>query len=236
MLFPPPVCAPTSEGDNPCQGYLLSAISSHGMPSRKKIASRRSLLSRLRCLAQSVPRNTCQTRQPPKIACCEYENVLALANASPSMDARFLFPRTFLTAGSSAATAVVLVHPNALERSGPNLRTNSWTETLVRQHWKLVSHSANLTEHRWVRQVFAWNPSVRYRSFGRRPHTWDYQIPVFWRYKGLGSWLEESLECTLKNFLRLRQIACKSNVHNPVFLFTACAPNGLALWRAAIDR
>ena len=33
---------------------------------------------------------------------------------------------------------------------------------------------------------------LRYRSLGRRPHTWDYQIQAFCRYKGLGPWLEEA--------------------------------------------
>ena len=51
-----------------------------------------------------------------------------------------------------------------------------WSYCVCRQHWKLASHIANLPEHRWVRRILAWNPSVRYRSLGRRPHTWDYQI------------------------------------------------------------
>ena len=51
---------------------------------------------------------------------------------------------------------------------------------------------ANLPERRWVRRILAWNPSVRYRSLGRRPHTWDYHIQAFCRYKGLGPWLEEA--------------------------------------------
>ena len=32
------------------------------------------------------------------------------------------------------------------------------------RHWKLAAHIANLCEHRWVRRILAWNPSVRYRS------------------------------------------------------------------------
>ena len=67
-----------------------------------------------------------------------------------------------------------------------------WSYCVCRQHWKLASHIANLPEHRLVRRVLAWNPSVRYRSLGRRPHTWDYQVQAFCRYKGLGPWLEEA--------------------------------------------
>ena len=67
-----------------------------------------------------------------------------------------------------------------------------WSYCVCRQHWKLASHIANLPEHCWVRRILAWNPSVRYRSLGRRPHTWDYQIQAFCRYKGLGPWLEEA--------------------------------------------
>ena len=55
-----------------------------------------------------------------------------------------------------------------------------------------ASHIANLPEHRLVRRILAWNPSVRYRSLGRRPHTWDYQLQAFCRYKGLGPWIEEA--------------------------------------------
>ena len=67
-----------------------------------------------------------------------------------------------------------------------------WSYCVCRQHWKLASHIANLPEHRWVRRILAWNPSVRYRSLGRRAHTWDYEIQAFCRYKGLGPWLEEA--------------------------------------------
>ena len=48
-----------------------------------------------------------------------------------------------------------------------------WSYCVCKQHWKLASHIANLPEHRWVLRIFAWNPSVRYRSLGRRPHTSD---------------------------------------------------------------
>ena len=68
----------------------------------------------------------------------------------------------------------------------------SFCVCVCRQHWKLASHIANLPEHRLVRRVLAWNPFVRYRSLGRRPHTWDYQLQAFCRYKGLGPWLEEA--------------------------------------------
>ena len=67
-----------------------------------------------------------------------------------------------------------------------------WSYLVCKHYWKLALHIANLPEHRWVRRILAWNPSVRYRSLGRRPHTWDYQINAFCRYKGLGSWLEEA--------------------------------------------
>ena len=55
-----------------------------------------------------------------------------------------------------------------------------WSYCVCRQHRKLASHIANVPENRWVRRILAWNPSVRYRSLGRRPHTWDYQIQVFY--------------------------------------------------------
>ena len=58
-----------------------------------------------------------------------------------------------------------------------------WSCCMCRQHWKLASHIANLSEHRWVRRILAWNPSVRYRSLGRRPHTWDHHIHPFCRYQ-----------------------------------------------------
>ena len=67
-----------------------------------------------------------------------------------------------------------------------------WSYLVCKHYWKLALHIANLPEHRWVRRILAWNPSVRYRSLGRRPHTWDYQINAFCRYKGSGSWLEEA--------------------------------------------
>ena len=67
-----------------------------------------------------------------------------------------------------------------------------WSYLVCKHYWKLALHIANLPEHRWVRRILAWNPSVRYRSLGRRPHTWDYRINAFCRYKGLGSWLEEA--------------------------------------------
>ena len=67
-----------------------------------------------------------------------------------------------------------------------------WSYCVCRQHLKLASHIANLPEHRLVRRILAWNSSVRYRSLGRRPHTWDYQLQAFCRYKGLGPWLEEA--------------------------------------------
>ena len=62
-----------------------------------------------------------------------------------------------------------------------------WSYRVCRQHWKLASHIANLPEHRWVRRILAWNPSVRYRSLGRRPHTWDYQIQVFLSIQRFGT-------------------------------------------------
>ena len=106
-----------------------------------------------------------------------------------------------------------------------------WSYLVCKHYWKSALHIANLPEHRWVRGILAWNPSVRYRSLGRRPHTWDYQINAFCRYKGLGSWLEEAKF----NFCEMSRESVQNNVHNIVFLFTACAQNGLALWRAGID-
>ena len=47
-----------------------------------------------------------------------------------------------------------------------------WSYCVRRRHWKLASHIANLLAHRWVQRIFVWNPSVRYRCVGRRPHTW----------------------------------------------------------------
>ena len=67
-----------------------------------------------------------------------------------------------------------------------------WSCCVCRQHGQLASHIANLFKYRWVRIILAWNLSVRHRSLGGRPHTWDYQIQVFCRYKGLGPWLEEA--------------------------------------------
>ena len=94
-----------------------------------------------------------------------------------------------------------------------------WSYCVCRQHWRLASHIANLSKYRWVRRILAWNLSVRYRSLGRRPHTWDYQIQVFCRYKGLGPCLEEA-KCHY-HWTALFQVSytfCyKTNVHNPVF-------------------
>ena len=67
-----------------------------------------------------------------------------------------------------------------------------WSNCVCRQQWKLASHIANLPEHRWVRRIRVWNPSVRHRSLGKRPHTSDYQIQGFCQYKGLGPWLEKA--------------------------------------------
>ena len=67
-----------------------------------------------------------------------------------------------------------------------------WSYPVCKHYWKLALHIANLREHRWYRKILAWNPSVRYRSFGRKPHTWEYQINAFRRYKGVGPWLEEA--------------------------------------------
>ena len=98
-----------------------------------------------------------------------------------------------------------------------------WSYCVCRQHWKLASHIV-IPEHRWVRRILAWNPSVRYRSLGRRPHTWDYQIQAFCRYRGLGPWLEEA-KCHhhwtafFEDFYAFCQmwgifeIACETNVH-----------------------
>ena len=94
-----------------------------------------------------------------------------------------------------------------------------WSYCVCRQHWRLASHIANLSKYRWVRRILAWNLSVRYRSLGRRPHTWDYQIQVFCRYKGLGPCLEKA-KCHY-HWTALFQVSytfCyKTNVHNPVF-------------------
>ena len=99
-----------------------------------------------------------------------------------------------------------------------------WSYCVCRQHWKLASHIANLPEHRLVRRILAWNPSVRYRSLGRRPHTWDYQLQAFCRYKGLGPWLEEAKyhhhwNAIFEDFYTFCQmweqfeISCETNVH-----------------------
>ena len=118
-----------------------------------------------------------------------------------------------------------------------------WSYCVCRQHWKLASHIANLPEHRLVRRILAWNPSVRYRSLGRRPHTWDYQLQAFCRYKDLGPWLEEAKHHHHWNALLKTSTLfarCESNLKfhaKPmyIFRFTACAQNGLALWRTGID-
>ena len=126
-----------------------------------------------------------------------------------------------------------------------------WSYCVCSQQWKLASHIANLPEHRWVRKILAWNPSVRYRSLGRRPHTWDYQIQPFCRYKGLGPWLEEKTPPPKKkgntiitgmHFLEISTLFARSErnvkLHAKrmyIFLFTACAQNGFALWRTGID-
>ena len=99
-----------------------------------------------------------------------------------------------------------------------------WSYCVCRQHWKLASHIANLPEHRLVRRILAWNPSVRYRSLGRRPHTWDYQLQAFCRYKDLGPWLEEAKHHHHWNALfedfysfchmwEQFEISCETNVH-----------------------
>ena len=99
-----------------------------------------------------------------------------------------------------------------------------WSYCVCRQHWKLASHIANLPEYRLVRRILAWNPSVRYRSLGRRPHTWDYQLQAFCRYKGLGPWLEEAKyhhhwNALFEDFYTFCQmweqfeISCETNVH-----------------------
>ena len=86
-----------------------------------------------------------------------------------------------------------------------------WSYCVCRQHWKLASHIANLPEHRWVRRILAWNPSVRYRSLGRRPHTWDYQIQAFLSIQRFGtmarrSEIPSSLECTFRRLLHFCQM------------------------------
>ena len=83
-----------------------------------------------------------------------------------------------------------------------------WSYCVCRQHWRLASHIANLSKYRWVRRILAWNLSVRYRSLGRRPHTWDYQIQVFLSIQRSGamsggSEMPLSLDCTLSSFLHV---------------------------------
>ena len=39
-----------------------------------------------------------------------------------------------------------------------------WSHRGGKHHCKLAMHIANVPEHRWVRKIVAWNPSVRYRS------------------------------------------------------------------------
>ena len=63
-----------------------------------------------------------------------------------------------------------------------------WSRIVCKQHWDLFCHVAHLPEHRWVRQVLAWNPAVRTRQVGR--HTGDQKVTVCCRYKRLGDWLD----------------------------------------------
>ena len=57
-------------------------------------------------------------------------------------------------------------------------------------------------------------PSVRYRSLGRRPRTWDHQLQVFCRYKGLGPWVGKRNATTTGLHSKPMYIC------SPVFLFT----------------
>ena len=67
-------------------------------------------------------------------------------------------------------------------------------------------------------------------------HEWIIIFSVWHRYKGLGSWLEEAkfhqhwvaLFDEFYNFCQMWRDSVQNNVHNIVFLFTACAQNGLA--------
>ena len=113
---------------------------------------------------------------------------------------------------------------------------------VCRQHWKLALRIANLSEHRWVRRTLAWNPCVRYRSLGRRPHTWDYQIQNFLSIQRCGAMAGGSeMPPSLDNTLGKINTPC-ADMRNRTqyeciqynFLFTACAQNGPGLWRAGI--
>ena len=65
-----------------------------------------------------------------------------------------------------------------------------WSRIVCKQHWDLFCYVAQLPEHRWVRRMLAWNPTIRARQLGRPRHTWDQKVTAFCRYKQLGHWME----------------------------------------------
>ena len=82
----------------------------------------------------------------------------------------------------------ILHHWNDRARTfGQTAGLQPWSYCVCRQHWKLASHIAILPEHRWVRRILAWDPSVRHRSLGRSPHTWDYQNSNFLSIQRFGT-------------------------------------------------
>ena len=112
-----------------------------------------------------------------------------------------------------------------------------WSYCVFRQHCKLASHIANLPEHRWVRRNSCLESICPIPVLGKETAHLGLSnlsllsIQRFGTMAG-GSEMPPSLDCTFWSFPRVlpevRLITCKTNVHNRVFLFTACALNGRA--------
>ena len=60
----------------------------------------------------------------------------------------------------------------------------------IQQQWDMLSYVAHLPEHRWVRRVLAWDPTITSRQVRRPRHMWDDEVAAFCRYKELRQWLE----------------------------------------------
>ena len=65
-----------------------------------------------------------------------------------------------------------------------------WSRIVCTQHWDMFSYVAHLPEHRWVRRVLVWNPTIKSQQLGRPRQMWDHNVAAFCRYKELGHWLE----------------------------------------------
>ena len=74
-----------------------------------------------------------------------------------------------------------------------------WSCCVCRQHWKLASHIANLPEHRLVRRILAWNPSVGpWLEEAKYHHHWNALFEDFYTFCQMWEQFE---------------ISCETNVH-----------------------